>query len=107
MWAKIKAWLTTHSDFMNDVNFLATMGHIGWACLIMLSVALLSNLNMRSCEITTGIIVILTGIKEFGWDANFEKNPPQDFAMNLGDFCGYLGGIALAWGVILVHMRLH
>jgi len=106
MWAKIKAWLTTRSEFMNEVGFLAAMGHIGWACLIMLSTALLSNLNMHSCLIASVVIAVFAGIKEFIYDANFEKNPPQNFSMNLGDFAGYLGGIALAWVVIVVRIKL-
>jgi hypothetical protein len=102
MWAKIKEWLTTHSDFMNEVGFLATMGHIGWACLITLSAALLSNLNMHVCEGVSGGLIGLAAIKEYVYDANFER-PVQTWKDNTEDFVGYLGGIALAWFVIMIH----
>lgn len=108
MWAKIKEWLTIHSDFMNSVNFLAAMAHVGWACLIMLSVAVLSNSNMRACEYVSGCLIAFAAIKEFWFDATFER-PKQLFKDNAQDFAGYLGGVALAWAVIAVHLgvKLH
>lgn len=104
MWSKISTWLTTHSDFMNEVNYLAAMGHIGWACLIVLSTALMTSCNMRWCLGISAGMTIFAGCKEYLYDANFER-PKQTFKDNTQDFVGYLGGIGLAWAVILIHLH--
>ena len=47
------------------------------------------------------IATILAGIKEFYIDARYET-PIQSFMDNLDDFIGYMAGICLGWGFIMV-----
>jgi hypothetical protein len=108
VWSKIGVWLTAHSDFMNEVTYLAAMAHVGWACLIVLSAALFSALDMHWCIGVSIGMIVFGALKEYVYDAHFER-PHQTFWMNTGDFIGYLGGIALAWTVIslTLHFRFH
>jgi hypothetical protein len=106
MWAKIKEWLTTHSDFMNSVTFLAAMAHVGWACLIILSTALISSSNMHWCIGVSAFMFVFAAIKEFWYDMMFER-PKQTWLDGIGDFVGYLSGIALAWVVMSITLCLH
>jgi hypothetical protein len=99
MWARVKEWLTTHSDFMNSVGFLSTMAHVGWAALITLTASLFS---LRLCIMVSGALIIFATIKEYYFDATFER-PKQSWKDNTQDFLGYLGGIGLAWVVVMIH----
>jgi hypothetical protein len=105
-WARIGKWLTEHSKFMGEVNFLATMAHVAWAYGIVLTTAFISGQLRLAAEMSIGL-GLFAAVKEFVYDANFEKDPPQTFKDNMQDFCGYLGGIALAWIAIGVawHLR--
>jgi hypothetical protein len=107
IWAKIKAWLTVHSDFMNSVVFLAAMAHVGWGALIVLVPQFVLGIDLRLGVWTSVFLTAFAIGKEFFWDSNFEKNPPQTFKDNAQDFCGYLGGIALAWGLIGLALHFH
>jgi hypothetical protein len=103
MWTKISAWLTAHSNFMNEVQFLANMGHFAWAFGIVLTTAYLSNSNYRALDIVSVAGIALAAAKEFLYDANFEL-PKQTFKDNMTDFVGYVLGIAAAWVVIGLHV---
>jgi len=105
LWARIGAWLTAHSDFMNEVPYLAAMAHIGWACLIVLSAAMISVLDMHWCIGISISMTVFGLVKEYVYDARFER-PVQSFRDNTEDFAGYLGGIALAWAVIGISLYL-
>lgn len=103
MWSKIKTWLTAHSDFMSNVQFLAAMGHIGWALIIILVPQFLFAVNIKVASWMSVVLGVAAAGKEYIYDANIEKD--QTFKDNTQDFAGYLGGIALAW--IIITVRLH
>lgn len=98
IWAKIKTWLTAHSDFMSNVQFLAAMAHIAWAALIVLAPQFVFGLDLKLGLWMSIILAVTAGAKEYVYDASFEKN--QTFAINTQDFAGYLGGIAFSWILI-------
>jgi hypothetical protein len=106
MWSKIKAWLTTHSDFMSSVTFLAAMAHVGWAFIIMLTPQFLFGVDVKLALWVSIALTAFAACKEYIYDANIEQ-PKQTFIMNTQDFCGYLGGIALGWIIIAVRLHLH
>ncbi len=91
MWQRIRGWLT--NSWMNEVNFLAAMAHVGWACLLTLACSIW--FGSRGQLGASASLIVYAAIKEWGYDAHFEL-PPQTWRDNLQDFCGYLGGIALA-----------
>ncbi len=103
LWNKLKALLT--NTWMNSVTYLAAMAHIGWAALILVSVAFVSNTSLATCAYASVGLVVFAAIKEYGYDANFEL-PKQTWKDNTQDFAGYVGGVALAWGVILLHLHM-
>ena len=45
------------------------------------------------------MVVAIAAVKEFVFDADEEKDPPQTFMDNLTDFGGYCAGVVLAAGV--------
>lgn len=103
----IKTWLAKYltNEWMNETSFLAPMAHIGWAALIVLSVALLTSTNLKICAVVSAGLVVFAGLKEYVYDANFEL-PKQTFKDNTEDFVGYLGGLLLAWAVIGLQLYL-
>lgn len=103
MWTRIKEWLIAHSDFMNDVQFLADMGHFAWAFGIVLTAAYLSDTSLKTLGIVSVVGIALAAAKEFFYDARFEQNPPQTFSDNMTDFVGYVLGVVGAWIVIGLH----
>jgi hypothetical protein len=105
IWARIGKWLTEHSDFMNEVDFLAAMAHVGWAYGIILTAMFLSGSFRLTEETSIGLILFAAG-KEFIYDARWER-PPQTFKDNAQDFCGYLGGIAFAWIAIGIQWHFY
>jgi hypothetical protein len=99
IWQKIQALLT--NSWMNSVQYLAAMAHIGWAALIVLSVAMFSDQSYVWTGIFSGVLIVLAACKEFLYDANYEL-PKQTSADNWEDFFGYVGGTALAWILLLI-----
>ena len=106
--SRVWEWLKTRltNRWMNSVAYLAAMAHVGWACLLMLLVALLSGRSIRACMWASIALVIFAAGKEWLYDANFEI-PKQTFRDNAGDFLGYLGGIALSWIILLAAIHIH
>jgi hypothetical protein len=104
----LKAWLSKYltNEWMNEVSFLAPMAHIGWAALIVLATAILSGSNVKACGYASAGLTLFAALKEYVYDANFEI-PKQTFRDNTEDFAGYLGGIALAWLIVVLHLHLH
>jgi hypothetical protein len=91
---------------MNDTTYLAAMAHIGWACLVILATALLSSLSShRACIYASAVVTGFAFLKEYVYDAHFEL-PKQTFRDNTQDFCGYLGGIALAWCILTLRVGI-
>ena len=45
--------------------------------------------------ILAGVIVVAAALKEFGYDAKYETDPPQTFTDDLEDFLGYLLGCVI------------
>ena len=43
------------------------------------------------------LIVVGGGVKEYYFDAKYEKDPPQTFADNTQDFIGWALGPLLGW----------
>lgn len=88
------------NKWMNNVTYLAAMAHTGWACWPMLALHVLDG--RRAHELIASVVLVLyAAAKEFFYDARYEL-PRQTTADNVGDFAGYCGGLALAWGVILL-----
>lgn len=102
-WNRLRALLT--NSWMNSVTYLAAMAHIGWAALIVLATAVLSNVHIATCAYVSGGMIVFGLVKEYVYDANFEI-PRQTWKNNTGDFAGYVGGVALAWAIILIHHRM-
>lgn len=104
MWSKLKALLT--NTWMNNVDYLAAMAHVGWACLIILGTALIASLNVHWMVGMSIGMVLFAGLKEYVYDANFEL-PKQTFADNTEDFVAYVVGVGLAWAIIGVTLARH
>lgn len=107
MLQNLKTWLAKYltNEWMNEVSFLAPVAHVGWAALIVLATALLSGSSVKICGFVSAALTLFAAVKEYVYDANFEI-PKQTFRNNTEDFAGYLGGIALAWAIILLHLHL-
>lgn len=87
------------NTWMNNVNYLAAMAHIGWAALIIVLAALFSNVSLVWCGWISLAFVACAFVKEYWYDANYEL-PKQTFADNTTDFLAYVAGVALGWGAI-------
>lgn len=86
-------------NWMQDERWYPDALHFLGAYCVVMSGAFLAP------EHTYTFMVAMLGyglIKEFVVDKLFEKNPPQYFADNLRDFCGYAGGVVAAGLVILL-----
>lgn len=92
------------NTWMNNINYLAAMAHIGWAALIIIVVGMFTKLSYKWMGIATGAFIFLAAIKEFWYDAQFEI-PMQTLADNTHDFIGYMAGLVLAWCVVLLKVR--
>jgi hypothetical protein len=97
---KLPSWLQGGA-FMSNTQFLAFMGHAGWAALITLAVAYLGA-TFAVLGWVTAAWVLAAGLKEYWYDANYEV-PHQTFAMNTQDFVGYVTGLVIAWMLIAIH----
>jgi hypothetical protein len=112
---RIFVWLKSHltNSWMASNEFDAAMAHVGWACLITLATLVVTlaarapfpRAALPACGWCSGALVVFALVKEYVYDANFEK-PKQDFAENTRDVLGYLGGLALAWIVIGASMYI-
>lgn len=101
--ASIKTWLTAHSSFMNDVQFLAFMAHAGWSGLSTLAALFL--FGVWPAIILGMLWVAFASVKEFYYDTNFEI-PRQTFADNLEDWIGYAAGLLVVVILAVVHARI-
>jgi hypothetical protein len=116
-WSKAWAWMKVHltNSWMASNGFDSTMAHIGWAALLVfataiVSIALIVGIPpgiLPACGWCSGGLVIFAAGKEFIFDPAFEIPKQTIYPDGVQDFAGYIGGIALAWGVILLSMHLH
>lgn len=82
-------WIATTGE---NPKFIAAMAHCWFAAFVVGS-AHRWGLDVRIYVYLT--VLIVAGIKEFYFDARYEKNPPQTTADNIEDFMGYVVGAAI------------
>lgn len=71
-----------------NIQFVAYMAHMGVTALIV-------EHTGRWRPYVAVAVVVASAIKEFYFDARYEKDTPQTFLDNLQDFAGYLSGATL------------
>jgi hypothetical protein len=76
-----------------NIQFVAFWAHFGVAALIVE--------HTPHHLFTTVIVALLAAVKEFWYDAKYEKNPPQTFLDNLTDWLGWTLGAVVA--LLLMH----
>jgi len=74
-------------------NFIAFNAHCWFAFSLLY---FLYTLHHWTIVITVPLALIISALKEFMFDAQYETNPPQTTKDNIMDFVGYVSGIALA-----------
>lgn len=81
-----------------NIQFVAFFAHAGVSYFII-------DVASDSCKMPLALlIIVLAGIKEFYFDARFEKDPPQTFWDNLEDWLGWSLGVILGfhlWELLL------
>lgn len=97
----IKQWLTDHTLFMNNVTFLAQVGHFLAGYGIVLTGAFLSG-RLVACLLAV-FLIAYAGVKEFYFDANFEL-PKQTAFDNWLDFSMYVFGVI--FGLVVTFWKL-
>lgn len=86
---------TLIADVGESPNFVAAMAHFWFAWSVVITLHLsLPRVPAWSVAIA---IVAVAAVKEFWFDARYERNPPQTFIDNLQDFAGYSAGALLAF----------
>lgn len=96
----LSMYLLKSSGLLSVVsNYVATLGQsiqfVAFIAHSAVSFILVEHLPMRQW-LTALLITIYAGIKEYYFDARYEKNPPQTFKDNTEDFLGYVLGAWLA-----------
>ena len=82
-------WLKNKiADLGQNIQFVAFFAHAGVAYFILS--------NWPYLWLVVGI-TLFGLVKEFYFDAKYEKDPPQTFMDNLEDFVGYVGGAWLGY----------
>ena len=74
-----------------NIQFVAFWAHFGVAALVVEH----SPWPWATCA----LIVVVAGLKEFWFDATYEKNPPQTFLDNFEDWIGW--GVGALAGALL------
>lgn len=101
LWIWVLARVEMASDFIakigQNIQFVAFFAHAGVASWVEL-------FGYKHKWIAAACIVVAGGVKEYGYDAREEKNPPQTFAMNTQDFLGFVAGVVVALWIL---RRLH
>ena len=75
-------------------TFVAFMAHAGVAYGVIYTLA--QHLQGPRFGFALLAAILAAAGKEFWFDATQEKDPPQTFEDNLGDFIGYMVGLSLA-----------
>jgi hypothetical protein len=93
------------NTWMNNPQYLAQVGHfLGGASLMMLTT--MFSWNLLCLWATFGVGLLVAGVKEFWYDANYEL-PKQSWKDNLMDFSFYalggLAGVGLSYWAISLH----
>ncbi|MHB8406325.1 MAG: hypothetical protein ACYDCJ_12975 [Gammaproteobacteria bacterium] len=78
------------SGIGENPKFIVFMAHSGTAATVLL---LFSGWHQY---VGAGVAVLAAGAKEFLYDLKYETTPPQTLPDSIGDFAGYLTGIAFA-----------
>ena len=74
-----------------NIQFVAFFAHAGVA------VFLVEHVNFNHPFDMMSLIIVGAGIKEFYFDARYEKDPPQTFMDNLQDFIGWAVGAVVGY----------
>ncbi len=94
------------NSWMNNAQYLAQIGHtLGGAWLVALPVIFLGF--APAWWIAWGVLALATGIKEFWYDARYERDPVQTWQDNLMDFTFYQAGALLVTPVLWLAHHLH
>jgi hypothetical protein len=80
-----------------NLTFVAFMAHAGVAYGVIYTLA--QHLHGPRFGLAMVVAILAAAGKEFWFDATQEKDPPQTFEDNLGDFLGYMAGLSLAAGM--------
>jgi Na+/H+ antiporter NhaD/arsenite permease-like protein len=72
-----------------NIQFVAFAAHLGIAALVVE--------HLPDPFYVMLAVFVIAGIKEFVFDAQYEKNPPQTFTDNLQDWLGYAIGACLGY----------
>ena len=78
-----------------NIQFVAFWAHLGVGALIVL-------VSGRYSEVAAIIVILGASVKEFYFDAKYEKDPPQTFWDNLEDFSGWSMGAVV--GFVIYHL---
>ena len=105
--SSIKQFFTKYltNSWMTNDFFIGFMAHLLGSVSLLLTVALLSKLEMGAILIASAAMLFAAAIKEFVYDLNFEI-PKQTLKDSALDFVGYCAGIATAWLVIAVRFLI-
>jgi len=76
-----------------NAQFVAFFAHLGAAE----TLTILAFRFTRFGWGVVGLIILGAAIKEFYFDAKYEKDPPQTFWDNFQDFIGYALGTVVGW----------
>lgn len=76
-----------------NAQFVAFFAHLGAAEIL----TVLAFRFTRFGPEVVALIILGAAIKEFYFDAKYEKNPPQTFKDNLQDFVGWALGPVVGW----------
>ena len=82
----IAKWI---ANLGQNIQFVAFAAHLGIAALIVE--------HMPQPFYIMLAVFVVAGIKEFVFDARYEKNPPQTFTDNMQDWLGYAVGAGLGY----------
>jgi len=83
-------WLATIGQ---NIQFVAFWAHLGVAALVTILAFHFTRFGW-----VVGLVIILgAGVKEYYFDAKYEKDPPQTFWDNTEDFIGWALGTVVGW----------
>lgn len=84
-------WLAQKIAALGESSqFVAFWAHFG------VSMGLVDHTRLAHKVYMASGIMVYAAVKEYWFDARYEKNPPQTFWMNTQDFIGYVAGAWLA-----------
>jgi hypothetical protein len=73
-----------------NIQFVAWFAHAGVANFVV-------QHSFGHQAVLAIVVIVAGGIKEFWFDATYEKDPPQTFLDNFEDWSGWAAGAILGW----------